>query len=97
MTLTKHDIEQKMTAGIGFSRKQAQHVVEEFLETIKTGLENGEDVLISGFGKFRVKEKGPRRGRNPITGEDVNLRARRVVTFHCSKILRDKIQNGSEE
>ncbi len=97
MTLTKHELERKMTAGIGFSRKQSQHVVAELLETIKTGLENGEDVLVSGFGKFRVKEKGQRRGRNPITGEDVSLRARRVVTFHCSKILRDKIQGESQD
>ena len=94
MTLTKNDIEQKMIEGIGFSRKQSQLVVAELLEAIKKGLEKGDDVLVSGFGKFRVREKDERRGRNPITGEDVNLKARKVVTFRCSRILRDKIQNS---
>ena len=72
--------------------KSAQ-LVESFLEIIKKSLENGEDILISGFGKFSVKEKNERKGRNPQTGEDLILKSRRVVTFRCSESLRDKI-NG---
>ena len=60
---------------------------------IKSALESGEDVLISGFGKFCVKEKRLRRGRNPATGEDMMLVPRKVITFRCSKLLREKI-NG---
>jgi integration host factor subunit alpha len=63
------------------------------LELIKSNLEKGQDVLISGFGKFCVKEKTERRGRNPATGDDMILDKRRVVTFRCSHLLRDKINN----
>ena len=64
------------------------------LETIKKTLENGEDVLISGFGKFLVKEKKERNGRNPATGNSLILDARRLVTFKCSGKLREKINGG---
>jgi integration host factor subunit alpha len=67
--------------------------MESILETIKMTPESGEDVLISGFGKFCVKEKNERRGRNPHTGNDLMLGARRVVIFKCSPMLRDKV-NG---
>jgi integration host factor subunit alpha len=70
-------------------------VIESALEIIKKTLENGDDVLISGFGKFSVKGKRGRRGRNPHTGEELMLDARRVVTFKCSGVLRDKV-NGKE-
>jgi len=66
-------------------------MLETLLELIKSNLEKGEDVLISGFGKFCVKEKNERRGRNPATGNDMLLDSRRVVTFRCSHLLRDKI------
>jgi len=69
-------------------------VVESLVETIKNTLANGEDVLISGFGKFCVKEKRERRGRNPQTGEDLMLGERRVVTFRCSGVLRKKLNGG---
>jgi integration host factor subunit alpha len=72
---------------------QSQEIVETLLELIKSELVSGEDVLISGFGKFCVKEKGERRGRNPATGGTLMLKSRRVVTFKCSGKLRDKI-NG---
>ena len=65
-------------------------MVETLLELIKRSLESGEDVLISGFGKFCMKEKKQRRGRNPSTGEDMTLEPRKVVTFTCSRKLRDK-------
>ena len=72
---------------------KSTQLVESFLEIIKKSLENGEDILISGFGKFSVKEKNERKGRNPQTGEDLILKSRRVVTFRCSESLRDTI-NG---
>ena len=70
-----------------------KRLVETLLELIKSKLVSGEDVLVSGFGKFCVKEKGERRGRNPATGDSMMLRSRRVVTFKCSGQLRDKINN----
>ena len=79
---------------VGLSRTKSEQAVDSLLEVIKRTLEDGEDVLISGFGKFCVKEKGKRRGRNPHTGEDLMLTERRVVRFMCSPVLRDKV-NGS--
>ena len=93
MALTKNDIVEKVY-GLGFTKKEAVDIIESLLEIIKSTLEKGEDVLVSGFGKFCVNNKTQRRGRNPATGEDLILRARRVVTFKCSGKLRDKI-NGS--
>lgn len=93
MALTKNDI---VTAihEIGFTKKKSVDIIEGLLEIIKGRLEKGEDVLISGFGKFCVKEKMSRRGRNPATGSDLVLRARQIVTFKCSGKLRNKI-NGT--
>ncbi len=96
MTLTKDHIVKNL-ANIGrgtvFDKQEAADLVESLLEIIKKTLENGEDVLRSGFGKFCVNEKKERPGRNPQTGEKLTLSARRVVTFQCSDVLRDKI-NG---
>ena len=92
MALTKSDV---VTAvhELGFTKKKSVDVIESLLEIIKNALETSEDVLISGFGKFCVKQKTKRRGRNPATGQDLILRERRVVTFKCSGKLRNKI-NG---
>ncbi len=95
MTLTKADLVDAVAEGNEFPRKKAFETVETLLELIKTTLASGEDVLISGFGKFCVKQKAERRGRNPATGGDMMLKARKVVTFTCSGILRDKI-NGAD-
>ncbi|CAN2041974.1 Integration host factor subunit alpha [Candidatus Magnetomoraceae bacterium gMMP-15] len=92
MALTKNDIVAKVYE-LGFTKKDSIQIIETLLEVIKSTLENGEDVLVSGFGKFCVKEKNKRRGRNPATGEDLILRERRVVTFKCSGKLREKINN----
>jgi integration host factor subunit alpha len=94
MALTKNEIVAAVHE-LGFSKKKSVEVIETLLEIIKKALETSEDVLISGFGKFCVKQKGRRRGRNPATGEDLILRERRVVTFKCSGKLRNKI-NGIE-
>jgi integration host factor subunit alpha len=93
MALTKDDIVASICKNLDFPKNHGITTVEALLEIIKKTLESGEDVLISGFGKFSVKEKGQRRGRNPQTAEAIMLRARRVVTFRCSGVLRDKI-NG---
>ena len=92
-TLTKAHIIDAVAESNGYTRKKSIETVETVLELIKRSLESGEDVLISGFGKFSVKQKAKRKGRNPATGEDMILTPRRVVTFKYSGILRDKI-NG---
>ena len=93
MPLTKADIIETVNKELEFPKKQSSSLVETLLETIKGTLASGEDVLISGFGKFSVKEKGERRGRNPATGDDLMLASRRIVTFKCSGKLKDRI-NG---
>ena len=90
MALTKSEIVTSVHE-LGFTKKKSVEVIESLLEIIKQTLESSEDVLISGFGKFCVKDKAKRRGRNPATGEDLMLRGRRVVTFKCSGKLRHKI------
>ena len=90
MALTKNDIVSGVHE-LGFTKKKSVDIIEAMLELIKTTLENKNDVLISGFGKFCVKNKKQRRGRNPATGDDLILRERKVVTFKCSGKLRNKI------
>ena len=92
MALTKNDIVASVHE-LGFTKKKSVEIIETLLEIMKSTLEKDEDVLISGFGKFCVKQKKQRRGRNPATGADLILKERRVVTFKCSGKLRDKI-NG---
>jgi integration host factor subunit alpha len=91
MTLTKEHLISAVADANGYPRNQAVELVETLIELIKSKLASGEDVLVSGFGKFCVKKKRERRGRNPATAEDMMLAARRVVTFKCSGKLRDKI------
>jgi integration host factor subunit alpha len=95
MTLTKADLVQKVYQNHNLTKAQAAEAVETFLRIAKDCLENGEDLLVSGFGKFNVKEKNARRGRNPQTGDELILRARRVVTFKPSGILRERINEAS--
>ena len=95
MTLTKADIVESVNNEFGYPKNRCSELVETLLEIMKDTLEKGEDVLISGFGKFCVKNKQERRGRNPATGDDMILDKRRVVTFRCSHLLRSKI-NGEE-
>ena len=96
MALTKEKIIESIYHQVGLSKSQSRAVIESLLEIIKRTLENGDDLLISGFGKFVVKEKSARRGRNPQTTQDLQLRARRVVVFRTSGVLRDKINRGGE-
>jgi len=91
MALTKAQIIEEIGDRNGFTMKKSTELVESLLEILKNTLASGEDVLISGFGKFCVKDKNSRRGRNPATGEDMILSERKVVTFKCSASLRDEI------
>ncbi len=93
MSVTKATIVDSIGNHCGYSKTQSIALMKSILETIKMTLESGEDVLISGFGKFCVKGKRERRGRNPQTGDDLLLRSRRVVIFKCSSLLNDKM-NG---
>jgi len=89
--LTKANIIEAIQKENGYSRKQPAEVIEILLEIIKQVLESGEDVMISGFGKFQVKYKRQRRGRNPATNKDMILPPRRVVSCKCSGKIRDRI------
>ena len=93
MTLTKANIVDAISDQIGYPKNHSSEIVETLLELIKKTLESGDDVMISNFGKFCVKEKRKRRGRNPSTGEDMMMKPRKVVTFRSSGKLR-KMVNG---
>ncbi|MGB5992135.1 MAG: integration host factor subunit alpha [Desulfobacterales bacterium] len=93
MTLAKSQVVESVQNQTGFPRNRSVEIVETLLEIIKKTLTSGEDVLVSGFGKFCVKEKKERKGRNPATGENLMLEPRKVVIFKCSGKLRE-IVNG---
>ena len=97
MTLTKAQIVEALFAKNIFTKTQSAQIIDTLFELIKQSLQNGEDVLISGFGKFSVKEKQARRGRNPQTGEPMTLPPRKVVTFKCSGVLRAGMNGGVTE
>ena len=94
MSLTKARIIQHVTQETGLPKHKSSHAVERLLEIMKDTRASGEEVLVSGFGKFCVNEKSERRGRNPATGDSMTLSARRVVTFKCSGKLRDSCNSG---
>jgi integration host factor subunit alpha len=91
MALTKQSIIKQVYNELGFPKNQSVKIVESLLEIIKAALASGDELLVSGFGKFCVLDKKKRKGRNLITGENVTLPARRVVTFRCSGKLREKV------
>ncbi len=91
MTLTKADIITAIQRQSDYPKNKSVAVVENLLAIIKKSLASGEDLMISGFGRFCVKSKRQRKGRNPATGDTLMLRPRKVVTFRCSGKLRDKI------
>ncbi|HAY23011.1 integration host factor subunit alpha [Desulfobacca acetoxidans] len=91
MALTKEKVINAINLKLGLSKQEARSAVERVLHLIKEALAQEEDVLISGFGKFTVRSKNPRRGRNPQTKEDLILRARKVVVFKTSGVLRHRI------
>jgi integration host factor subunit alpha len=93
MTLKKANIIENIAEQNGFTKQQSVEIVETLLETVKHTLESGEDVLISGFGKFKINEKKERLARNPETGESMMLAPRKTVTFHCSGKLRERLNS----
>lgn len=93
MAINKKYLIESVYNNVGYSKSKSIELVESLLEIMKSTLESGEDLLISGFGKFYIKEKNERRGRNPQTGNDLIIDARRIVTFQCSSILKEKM-NG---
>jgi len=94
MAVTKAEILESIMERTGFTRNKSTEITETLLEIIKRTLASGDDVLVSGFGKFCVNEKSQRRGRNPATGESMVLRPRRVVTFKCSGKLKRKLNKS---
>lgn len=88
MTLTKANLAQKVAENCGFMKHEAAEIVEKLLDMIKIRLIAGDDVMISGFGKWAVRGKRARRGRNPQTGHSIVLDARRVITWHYSPVLK---------
>ena len=96
MTLTKVQIVELIHNDIGIPKNKSTEIVETLIEIIKRTLASGEDVLISNFGKFCIKEKSERKGRNPATGDDLMLEPRKVVTFTCSGKLRNRV-NGQQK
>lgn len=97
MSLTKLTIVETISDKLDLKPSQAKNSVEHLLEILKSTLSSGEDVMISGFGKFQVNEKAPRKGRNPSTGKSMMLKKRRVVTFKVAGKLKDQMNNGDQE
>ena len=93
MALTKADLAEHLFTNLGLSKRDAKEMVEAFFEEIRLALEQGEQVKISGFGNFELRNKGERPGRNPKTGEDIPISARRVVTFRPGQKLKARVEN----
>lgn len=91
MTLTKADLAEKLHEQVGFNNREAKEMVEAFFKEITDSLERGEEVKLAGFGVFNMRDKPERPGRNPKTGEEIPISARRVVTFHASGCLKDAV------
>lgn len=95
-TLTKADLAERLYHELGLNKREAKELVEQFFEEIRNALENNEPVKLSGFGNFDLRDKKERPGRNPKTGEDVPIAARRVVTFRPGQKLRARVENYAE-
>ena len=96
MTVTKAKLAEALFEEVGFNKREAKELIDQFFEEIRSSLEQGEAVKVSGFGSFLLRDKSSRPGRNPKTGEEVSISARRVVTFRASEKLKNKIAYNSE-
>ncbi|MBS1983710.1 MAG: integration host factor subunit alpha [Bdellovibrionales bacterium] len=94
MTLTKVDIVERVSSRCGYSKLEAAELVEKVFEMLKDALGNGENVKISGFGNFVLRDKRSRKGRNPQTGEAMEISSRRVMSFKVSQVLKEAINSG---
>jgi integration host factor subunit alpha len=90
--LTKANLAESLYENLGFNKREAKELVEVFFEQIRMSLENGEEVKLSGFGNFKLRDKSPRPGRNPKTGEEIPITARRVVTFRAGHKLKSRVE-----
>jgi integration host factor subunit alpha len=95
MALTKAEVAEHLYEKVGLSKRDAKEMVELFFEEIRLTLESGEQVKLSGFGNFDLREKSERPGRNPKTGEDIPISARKVVTFRPGQKLKSRVENGN--
>jgi integration host factor subunit alpha len=95
MALTKAEVAEHLYEKVGLSKRDAKEMVEMFFEEIRLTLESGEQVKLSGFGNFDLREKSERPGRNPKTGEDIPISARKVVTFRPGQKLKSRVENGN--
>jgi integration host factor subunit alpha len=91
MTVTKAELVERLFTELGLNRREARELVEQFFEEIKRSLEQGQEVRISGFGNFGVRDKRERPGRNPKTGKEIPITARRVVTFRAGQKLKQRV------
>jgi integration host factor subunit alpha len=94
MALTKAELAENLFENVGMNKRDAKETVEAFFEEIRKALENGEQVKLSGFGNFDLRDKNERPGRNPKTGEDIPITARRVVTFRPGQKLKARVENA---
>ena len=92
MTLTKAELADLLFEKVGLNKREAKDMVDSFYEEVRTALQNGNGVKLSGFGNFQLRDKPQRPGRNPKTGEEVKITARRVVTFHASQKLKEMVE-----
>lgn len=91
-TLTKADLAEILFENVGLNKREAKDMVEAFFEEVRTALETGDSIKLSGFGNFELRTKSERPGRNPKTGEEIPITARRVVTFHASQKLKSRVE-----
>ena len=96
-TLTKAELAELLFEQVGLNKREAKDMVETFFDEIRNALERGESVKLSGFGNFQLRDKPQRPGRNPKTGEEIPITARRVVTFHASQKLKSMVETASRE
>ncbi|MBS0510686.1 MAG: integration host factor subunit alpha [Proteobacteria bacterium] len=96
VTLTKAELADLLFEQVGLNKREAKDMVEGFFEEIRTALERGDSVKLSGFGNFQLRDKPQRPGRNPKTGEEIPITARRVVTFHASQKLKAAVEQLSD-
>ena len=94
--MTKADLIENVYLKTGFSKKESAEIVETVFDLIKNNLEQGEKIKIAGFGNFVVKDKSTRRGRNPQTGDEIEITSRRILTFKPSQVLKSSINGGEE-
>lgn len=94
MALTKAELADLLFENVGLNKREAKDMVESFYEEVRAALQNGEGVKLSGFGNFQLRAKPQRPGRNPKTGEEIPITARRVVTFHASQKLKEMVEQN---